>query len=263
MGRRVNTLNLENDMRIWNVLARNVQWPNSESPLVTLTVRPPGNVLTDVHGCIMCLESVSTPTAWSLVPRSHSHSILPHDCIDDRRTLFWNDAEYLVSTLTPFPATCDVTSGVDLTPDRQAIVYDHIMLENRRVGEYLDEEPGNHLILYDVQGIPCTMTREQIRSSKVYVPCRTINIADHLEVDVQHKAIVGLSTACGTFYVPREQLVDGQVFQLVPTKIHWDCSVMLVQSDEDRADVQEYVGGFSSNGGPWSHKMIHYLRHLT
>jgi hypothetical protein len=236
------------------------------APIVTLAVKPPGIFLHDLHICIICTDSV-LPICWSLVPKTQCCRVLPISSVDMRRTIFWNNSEHLLSTLSPFPGVCQVTS-TDFVPCVQDTVHDFITLENRTVKDYIDEDPLNHFVIYDTNFTPFTMSRKQIRNAKVYLPCRMKNSADHLEVEVMHKACVTVNTMYGTYYVPCVQMADillllgTRRFQLVATDIQWDCSTLLLHSVNDREDAQSYVGGIANNGGPWSNKHIHFIRRL-
>jgi len=267
LPRAVNSVNMEVYMHKWNTLSGRIQWPGSEGLVVTLTVCPPGVTMQEVHVCMVCTES-TLPVAWSLVPEGQRRALLPRTTTtNDCRTIYWNKTEHLISTLTPFPSLDQVLPSAFI-PDIEEVVYDHIMLEERKVGEYIEEDIANHLIVYDTRCTPCTLTREQIRNAKVYLPCRKKYSADHLNVDVMHKAIVTVSTMMGTFFVPSVQMYEllqvsaSRRFQLVPTDILWDCSTVFLHSAQDREDAQSYIGGITNNGGPYSHKRIHFIRRL-
>ena len=265
LKRSVQIINIEKTIHEWNNIAQRIDWTSS-TPIVTLTVKPPGVFLHDLHICIVCTPSV-LPISWSLVPTTQCRRILATTVVDIRRTLYWDDADHLLSTLAPFPGVHQV-NATDFVSCVQDIVHDHILLEDRTVQEYLDEDPLNHFIVYGPNDRACTISREQVRNAKVYLPCRTKNSSCHLEVHVMHKACLTINTMYGTYYVPCIQMDDilllpgTRRFQLVPTGIHWDCSTILLHTPADREDAQSYVGGITNNGGPWSHKYIHFIRRL-
>jgi hypothetical protein len=268
LNRLVHELNIASYINEWNRISPRITgWPSSGSPMVALTVRPPGNEMHDLYVCLICTTSLM-PIPWSIVSDKHCRRLLPaHVLMDERRTLFWNNAEHLMSTLTPFPVLDEVTSTA-FVPSVEEIVHDHITLEDQSVQAYINQDPGNHFVCYDLLCCPNTLTREQIKNAKVYLPCRTKYSASNLEVAVEHKACVTISTGRGTYYIPCTQLEEFMCmpgtrrFQLVETDLYWDCSSLLIHSPQDRQDAQSYVGGISNNGGPWSNKAIHFIRRL-
>jgi hypothetical protein len=236
--------------------------------LLTLTVRPPGNTLSDVHICVV--GGLSTDAiAWSARDPRFCQPVAVTVETRDIRTIQWYWSTFLVATLTPFPDLHHLKARpVCFRPERTAPVYDHIFVEERQVQEYIDESPGNQFIVYGLDQTPHTLMRAQLATAKVYLPCRQKESADQRGVDVLHKAVATIAIPEGTFFVPCLQLealllVPGTCrVQLIATGIVWDCSVVYLYSAEDRADAQSFVGGSANNGGPGSSKEVHFLCRL-
>jgi hypothetical protein len=265
-------LYLESYMHYWNTLVAQITWgPNTDGPTITLTVRPPGNTLNDVHICIVCKSPSMTATlAWSDIPqRTHCRRLAVTPSDRDHRTIQWHGKTHLISTLTLFPGLGREHPPEPFVPDRAAVVYDHILLEERCVQEFIDEAPGNHFIVYGHNCVPHTMTRHQLTTAKVYLPCRRKDSADHGGLEVLHKAIVTMSISEGSFFVPCLQVEEllsnpGSCrVHLTASSFVWDCSVVYIHTPRDREEAQTFVGGNTNNGGPFSAKQIHYLHRLA
>lgn len=265
-------LSLESYLHHWNILVPQLTWgPHTYGPTITLTVRPPGNTLNDVHICLVCTGPSMTDTlSWSdLPPQTHCPRLTVTSANRDARTIRWHEQTHLVSALTPFPCLRTDPAPEPFRPDRTARVYDHIHLEERHVQEFIEEAPGDHFIVYGHTSVPHTMTRHQLTTAKVYLPCRRKNSADHGGLEVLHKAIVTIAIPEGSFFVPCLQ-VDELLcqpgtcrVQLTASSVVWDCSIVYIHSPHDREEAQNFVGGNANNGGPFSAKHVHFLQRLA
>lgn len=269
LGDRVYTINVESYIEQWNTMSRRIGWCNSVGPVISITVRQHGTSLQQVDLCILCTH-MTGPVTESYVQCRNGNliglTIEPHKraC----RIIRWNDAMHHISTLVPFPnINCLQHVGIKFVPDVNQVVHDHVAVEDTTVEKYILDDIGNNFIIY-IYGNPNTLSRTQIRMSKVYLPCVKKQSADRKNVNMDHSAVIGILIPSGNFYIPCSQLqqvldVPGSFrFRVVPSKIIWDCSSLLIGSDSDRRDTFSYVGGIANDGGPDSAKSIHFIERL-
>lgn len=258
----------------WNTLAKQIHWglEGRTAPILTLTVRPPGNTLGDVYVCLVNADS-HHPVLWD--PTNAQVPLLASTESNTReeRVVQWYQTDHLIATLVPFVGlhqaqSCTTTGVTAFYPDPLAVVYDHIQVEERGVQDYIDEAPGDHFVVYGENKVPHTLSRLQLATARIYLPCRERGSADNHGMDVLHKAVTAIAVSVGTFYVPTTQLrelldVPGTCrVLLTPTGMTWDCSVVYIHSDAEREEIQNFAGGLANNGGAFSGKTIHALCRL-